>query len=173
MITPVKENIFYLKENNNVCRSHSIPISVSEENIARIKNRKIKRKNWDNLVSKCEHKDTPDIRITLRNGVDVIPKSGGEIPYSITFTNTDFNEFFKEYITWSVLTMPNGDNYSIFRPRKIFLRAGEKMLNPIPKLSIPSWFPHGEYILTLHIEDREGIKPTKRISSLTFKKLSD
>ncbi len=129
----------------------------------------------DSSLNACDDTDTcsgePEVSISFRSGGRTMPRMGGEIPYIITFTNVDFNDFFKEYSTWSTITLPNGKHYRLSRRRKVFLRAGEKMLNPIPRLSIPSWFPEGEYSLTLYIEDRDGSKPVTRSSSFSFKKL--
>ncbi len=113
----------------------------------------------------------PGLSIHLRNRAHVIPKAGGEIPYLISLTNKGRNTLPKEYITWSVITTPNGDKYSLSRKRKLRVGADDETLNPVSRVSIPSQFPSGEYVLTQYLEDKKAPRSSIESSSLKFKKL--
>ena len=84
METPISNahNIEF-KDHRNIDNPQSVCSPTADNNLM-----------WNSTVK--HSRAQPEMSIHLREGIDIIPKAGGEIPYLITFTNVDLDEFFKE-----------------------------------------------------------------------------
>ncbi|ROS05734.1 hypothetical protein EDC56_1285 [Sinobacterium caligoides] len=93
------------------------------------------------------------VGITLDAGEGLVAATGGRVKYDASIENIDLLSSYKDYIQWSVLSFPDGQEYPIHKSRKVQLGAGESKEYTRTYLNIHSWFPAGEYSLTWYVAD--------------------
>lgn len=95
-----------------------------------------------------------------------VPSEGGRVDYDVTLENFVPGEILNQ---WSVLTMPNGDEFPVhkLRERQVTGWDGSVEYNR-NHLNIPEWFDDGEYKLTWYLANTDTLERTKH--SMTFAK---
>ncbi|VUD40406.1 hypothetical protein TDB9533_00193 [Thalassocella blandensis] len=95
-----------------------------------------------------------------------VPSEGGRVDYDASLKNFEPGEMLGQ---WSVLTMPNGDEFPVhkLRDRQVTGWDGTVQFNR-NHLNIPEWFDDGEYKLTWYLANTDTLNRTK--GSMTFEK---
>ncbi|WP_444937381.1 RbmA family biofilm matrix protein [Microbulbifer sp. JMSA002] len=127
---------------------------------------------WDfELVVEGDVSDT-QLAIVLDEPVEFsVPSYGGRVNYDASIRNLDSSQSLVTLEQWSVLTLPNGDNYPIHKSRDVVLNYSEAKDYTRNYLTIPGWFEAGDYELTWYVADPStGIRVK---DSLHFTKSAD
>ncbi|WP_444908409.1 hypothetical protein ACJJIR_07635 [Microbulbifer sp. SSSA008] len=101
----------------------------------------------------------------------LVPSYGGRVNYDANIRNLDSSKSLVTFEQWSVLTLPNGDNYPIHKSRDVVLNYSEAKDYTRNYLNIPSWFEAGDYELTWYVTDPSTGNRVK--DSLYFTKSAD
>ncbi len=115
---------------------------------------------------------THDVDVELGEGAGTLPAQGGTVPYAVTFRNLDYELGYLDLQKWSVLTLPTGEDYPVHKPNDLQLSAGEETVYANPRLTIPAWFPAGEYTYTWYLANPLNEKMPIEQDSVTFEKLA-
>lgn len=95
-----------------------------------------------------------------------VPSDGGRVDYDVSLENFVPGEILSQ---WSVLTMPNGDEFPIHKLRERQVTGWDGTVNYNRNhLNIPEWFDDGEYTLTWYLANTETLERNK--GSMTFEK---
>jgi len=114
---------------------------------------------------------THTVELEPVDGASNIPAEGGIVKYSAVIENSDFDYAYKSLYRWSVLTLPTGDDYSIHKSRAFDIDAGLSREFNRRKLTIPAWFPAGEYTYTWYVADPQASENSIQSASFTFEKV--
>ncbi|WP_444921748.1 hypothetical protein ACJJID_05025 [Microbulbifer sp. CnH-101-G] len=127
---------------------------------------------WDfELVVEGDVSDT-QLAIVLDEPVEFsVPSYGGRVNYDASIRNLDSSQSLVTLEQWSVLTLPNGDNYPIHKSRDVVLNYSEAKDYTRNYLTIPEWFEAGDYELTWYVTDPSTGVRVK--DSLHFTKSAD
>ena len=115
---------------------------------------------------------THQVDITLDDEAMFVPAEGGRVPYDAILSNLSYEFGYLDFMKWSVLTLPTGEDYPIHKVKDIQLSAGEELSITTPWLKIPAWFPAGEYKLTWYMANPLNENQPIVKDSLTFVKLA-
>ncbi|QFT54418.1 hypothetical protein [Microbulbifer sp. THAF38] len=127
---------------------------------------------WDfELVVEGDVSDT-QLAIVLDEPVEFsVPSYGGRVNYDASIRNLDSSQSLIILEQWSVLTLPNGDNYPVHKSRDVVLNYSEAKDYTRNYLTIPEWFEAGDYELTWYVADPSTGVRVK--DSLHFTKSAD
>ncbi|WP_444921749.1 hypothetical protein ACJJID_05030 [Microbulbifer sp. CnH-101-G] len=127
---------------------------------------------WDfKLVVEGDISNT-QLTIVLDEPVEFsVPSYGGRVNYDASIRNLDSSLSLVTLEQWSVLTLPNGDNYPIHKSRDVVLNYSEAKDYTRNYLTIPGWFEAGDYELTWYVTDPSTGVRVK--DSLYFTKSAD
>ncbi|WP_444894739.1 RbmA family biofilm matrix protein [Microbulbifer sp. TRSA001] len=82
-----------------------------------------------------------------------VPSYGGRVNYDASIRNLDSTQSLVTFEQWSVLKLPNGDNYPIHKSRDVVLNYSESKDYTRNYLNIPAWFEAGDYELIWYVTD--------------------
>ncbi|WP_444893469.1 hypothetical protein ACJJIE_02740 [Microbulbifer sp. TRSA001] len=127
---------------------------------------------WDfELIIEGDPSDA-QLAIVLDESADFsVPSYGGRVNYDASIRNLDSSKSLVTFEQWSVLTLPNGDNYPIHKSRDVVLNYSEAKDYTRNYLNIPAWFEAGDYELIWYITDPSTGVRVK--DSLYFTKSAD
>lgn len=110
------------------------------------------------------------VYIEVDEGEGQIPAAGGKLQYYAKIDNLDQDND-KTYVQWSTLILPGGEGYGIHKANSVTILAGEIREYKTPRLTIPDWFPTGEYEFKWYVADPANTEEIIQEAVLTFNKL--
>ncbi len=116
---------------------------------------------------------THDVSIQLDEGEGIVGAEGGRVKYDATISNLDMEASYKDFVRWSVITLPTGEEYPIHKARSVQVGAGEERTYSRTYLNIPAWFPAGSYSLTWYVADPENPSDLINSDTLMFEKIEN
>ena len=122
------------------------------------------------LVPPSQSSELHAVSIQVDEGQGPVPATGGRFNYDATIENLDTAE--NSFIQWSVLTLPTGEDYGIHRTTNYTLSANSERVFTRTRITIPDWFPAGEYSFTWYVADTDNAEKIIVRDSFSFEKLA-